>query len=208
MKANALLTLALLLSTPLALLTRQEQQDSKQEEDTDELSRNAVTRFFQEQGEQLAEGVEGSWMLLDYLDPQEPALAGAATGFATFHDGFLTFILTIDAFETRIFRLRERLIVLSGAYRYRFDEQAFLQISSVLSFTNETDNRDLVRERPGALYEYYAMLDDGILELRDPEGIVMTFRRVTAGDFPERDIRALEALRSGTQQWEEIDPGR
>jgi len=208
MKANAFLTLALLLSSPLTLLPRAWQEEGRkptQEEDEDELSGNAFTRFFLQEGERLAEEVEGTWMLLEYVDPLEPELAANTSGYAMFQDGFLSFMLTVEAWERRIFRLRERLIVLSGLYRYRFDEQAFLQLSSTTSITNQTSDGNMQQEPAGTVVEYYATIEDGTLELRDPDGVVMTFRKVTAGEFPERDIRTLESLRSRTDQWDELE---
>jgi hypothetical protein len=141
-------------------------------------------------------------MLIDYTDPQQQLFESEASGFATFHDGFLTLILALDAVDQTLFGARAVLIVDSGAYRYRFDEQANLQLSSVVSYTNQTDDGVVAREPSGGVDEYLARLEDGVLELRTAEGVQFSFRKVTAGEFPDSAIRKLESRRSGTERWE------
>src|SRR5687767_9862272 len=83
---------------------------------------NAVTRFFEGEVERLTQETEGSWMLFDYSDPREILAAEDASGFATFHDGFLTMTLAIDTVESRLFLAGEMTLLQTGAYRYRFEE--------------------------------------------------------------------------------------
>src|SRR6185295_5852871 len=98
MKLSALLLSAVLVP---ALVPRQEGTPPKKKPES------AVTNFFREQVERLTKEVEGSWTLLDYVDPQESPDEGAAGGFATFHDGFLALLITIDTYETRLFRAKD-----------------------------------------------------------------------------------------------------
>jgi len=195
---------------PPALGPWQERKAARQGEQQEGEKRptNPITAFFEGEGARLTTEVEGSWILFDYLDPLEAPLDDTASGFATFHDGFLTLILAIDTIESRLFRANSKTLLSSGAYRYRFDEQAFLQLSNVISFTNETDDGDLQREPAGKAYEYYVQLTDGVLELRNAEGIRFTFRKITAGEFPDSAIRKLEGRRGGTEHWEEEGAGR
>ena len=200
MKTIALVLCTGLLGAALAPASRQEPQPGKKK------AENPVTRFFQEEGERLMEEVEGSWMLFGYTDPNIPPLEDAASGFATFHDGFLTWLLAIDSAERRLFRLREFLILESGAYRYRFDEQANLQLSSVMSFTNNTEDGELEREPSGLAFEYFVQLQEGVLELRNPAGVVLSLRKVEAGDFPDSAIQKIEGRRGNEEKWEDEDP--
>jgi hypothetical protein len=172
-------------------------------------SDNLVTRFFEEEGERLAQEVEGSWMLFEYLDPHQPPLDDAASGFVTFHEGFLTWMVAVDTVEERLFAAREHLILEAGAYRYRFDEQANLQVSGVMVFTNDTDDGELERMRPGFAFEYIATLDADVLELRNAQGVQLSFRRVHAGEFPASAARELEGRRGGVDSWKDPaqDPG-
>lgn len=198
MNARALVLLTVLLGASLA-------QEPKQEK---KKALNPVTAFFQGESERLEKEVEGSWMLFGYSDPTIPQLEVGetpATGFATFHDGFLQWMLAIDSAERRLFRLRAFTILDSGAYRYRFDEQANLQLSSVMSYTNNTEDGELEREPSGMAFEYYAKLEDGVLELRNPQGVVLSLRKVAAGEFPESAIRKIEGRRGNEEKWENED---
>jgi hypothetical protein len=161
-----------------------------------------ISRFFGHQVEDLEKEVEGCWTLLDYTDPDIRPVDNAASGFATFHDGFLTLVLVMDTFEQRLFRLREFMAMDTGLYRYRFDEQANLQLASLMSFTNQNDTGDMVSEPSGKVIEYLATIDDGVLVLRDPDGLTLSFRKIASGDFPESAIRKLDRRRGGVDQWE------
>lgn len=198
MKVTELVLLAGLLSTSFFPARPQDEQETEKKKRV-----NAVTSFFQGEAERLDEEIEGSWMLMEYLDPDEIPLEDSVSGFATFHEGFLTWFVAVDAVEQRFFRMRAHVFFRSGAFRYRFDEQATLQLASVMSFTNDTEDTELEREPAGLAFEYYCKLEDGLLELRDTEGVVMSFRKIEAGEFPEAAIRAIESRRSGTPQWEE-----
>jgi len=180
----------------------------QEEKEKQKKSKNPVTRFFDAESERLEKEVEGTWTLFDYTDPRALAIDDVASGSATFHDGFLTLILAMNTFEQRLFRVREFLALDAGVYRYRFDEQASLQLASVMSYTNDTEDGQMEHEPSGAVAEYFTSLDDGVLELRDREGIVYSFRKIAAGDFPESAIRKLDRRRSGTEQWEDEDEGR
>jgi len=207
MKIPGLLVLLGLLAPVLAPL---QEKSARPAQDGAKPARkkNPVSAFFEGEGERLATEVEGSWTLFEYFDPLEAPDSYRASGFATFHDGFLTLILSIDTAERHLFGLRRNTLIHTGAYRYRFDEQAFLQLSVLLSFSNETDEGDLEREPSGQAFEYYAQVDDGLLELRNPEGIRLSFRKLTAGDFPDSAIRKLESRRSNTEHWEVEDENR
>ncbi len=173
-----------------------------QEKPPQKKAQNSITRFFQDEAERLQKEVEGSWALMDYVDPGEAPDEGAAGGFASFHDGFLTLIVTIDSYESRMFRAREFLLLSAGAYRYRFDEQAMLQLASVMSVTNQTADGELEHESSNQVYEYTASLKAGVLELRNTDGVTITFRKITAKDFPDSAIHKLESRRSGQPRWE------
>lgn len=167
--------------------------------------RPAPVRPFQREGERLSKAVPGSWMLFEYADPREAPQTDQATGFATFQDGFLTLFLAIDTAESRLFHLRERLLFRSGAYRYRFDPNGSLQLANVMSFTTQTENGQLQREPPGEVLEYFASIDDDVLELRNTDGVRLSFRRVTSVEFPASAIRKLESRRGGDSHWE-VEP--
>lgn len=196
MKTTTLLLWTGLLTATFAPARLQEPEKKKKAD-------NAVTRFFQGEGERLTKEIEGSWMLFDYTDPLVSPLDGTATGFATFHGGLVTMMIGVDTAERRMFQLRDFLILRASAYRYRFDEQANLQLASVMSFSNANDDGDMEQEPSGAALEYFSKLEDDVLELRNPDGVVLSFRKITAGDFPETAIRKLEGRRSGTPQWED-----
>jgi len=198
MNARALVLLTALLGASFAPAQEPPQEKKKR-------AMNPVTAFFQGESERLGKEIEGSWMLFGYTDPSVPQLdveANPASGFATFNDGFLQWMLAIESAERRIFRLREFTIVESGAYRYRFDEQANLQLSSVMSFTNNTEDGEMEREPAGLAFEYFTKLEDGVLELRNPQGVVLSLRKVTAGDFPESAIQKIEGRRGNKEKWE------
>lgn len=203
MKILTLLVLSSLLAPAFVALPRpQQEQEKEQEPEAPRKRGNAVTRFFEGEVERLTEETEGSWMLFEYADPLQLVADGSATGFATFHDGFLTLILAIDALEPGFLKVTERILLQSGAYRYRFDESGFLQLAGVVGFTNQTAKGDVQHEPADRAYEYFARLDDGVLELRNADGVRLSFRKVMAGDFPESASRKLDGRRSATDHWE------
>jgi len=190
-----------LLTTALGPVLPQEKPKEKQQ--GDEKKKSMVSRFFQPQIEELEKEIEGSWTLFDFTDPTDVAVDDQASGFATFHDGFVTLVFGMDSYEQGVFGYRDFLALDAGVYRYRFDERASLQLASVMTFTNETDNGRMEHGRPGQTIEYMARIDEGVLELRDPDGLVFNFRKLTAGEFPESAIRKLDRRRSGTEQHED-----
>ena len=70
-----------------------------------------------------------------------------------------------------------------------------------MSFSNQTDDGEVERDPPGQVLEYFMRLQDGVLELRDPNGVLFSFRKIAAGDFPDSAIRKLARRRSGSEQW-------
>ena len=198
MKSALCLLLAGLLPSAALL-----QQEEKKQEEPKEKSKVAMTRFFDEEIERLTKELEGSWMLTDYTDPAVPLDMGRASGFLTFHEGFLTWILSIDTAEGTFFGYRSFLVLESGAYRYRIDEGANLQLASVMSFNNNTVDGAVMRDRARNAFEYTPHLERDVLELRDADGIVLTFRKVEAGEFPLAAERRIEKQRSGTPFWEQ-----
>ncbi|HEX6881799.1 MAG TPA: hypothetical protein VF530_00380 [Planctomycetota bacterium] len=193
-----------LLGLAAPLLAPQQERPPRREKPREEQEgkKPAMTRFFEEEAARLTEELEGSWMLADYLDPISPEDIADVTGFVTFHEGFMTWILSIDTIQSTWIGLRALHLLESGAYRYHVDEQANLQLASVMSFTNNTENGEVMKARPGDAFEYFTNLEDGVLELRDTEGITMSFRKVEAGEFPDAAGRLIEKQRSGTPQWD------
>ena len=200
MKTAVLLLLGLFPVASIAARVRVQEGQEKQKKKPS----SAITRFYQTEVERLTQEIEGSWMLIGYTDPEEPPIDEQVSGFATFDQGFVTLMISVDAVEQHLFHLRPYLFYHSGAYRYRFDEQATLQFASVMSFTNDNDDRVLEREPTGMVFEYFTTLSDDLLELRDSDAVVMSFRRIKAGDFPESAIRKLDARRGGQPHWEPV----
>jgi len=201
MNAPALVLVTALLG--LSFNPAQEPQKGQQKEKKKAL--NPVTAFFQGEAERLDKEVEGAWMIFGYADPNLPPMEEGVTGFAMFRDGFLTWMLGIDSAERHLLWLHDFLILDSGAYRYRFDEQAYLQLSSVMSFSNDSEDGVMEHQPSGLAFEYFAKLEDGVLELRNPQGLVISLRKVTAGDFPESAIQKIEGRRGTDFKWEEDD---
>lgn len=192
--ARSLALLALAVPPLLSLAQEDEAREEKK-------NRDAITGLFADEAERLAKEIEGSWMLMEYVDPDEIPLEDAASGFMTFREGFLTWILSVEALEQRWFTVSDRVFLQTGAYRYRFDETASLQVASVLSFSNDTDDGDLQRDAALA-FEYTVTLADDLLELSDPDGVRMTYRRIEAGEFPQSAIQKIERGRSRTPAWD------
>jgi hypothetical protein len=209
MKILTPLVLLGLLAPALALASQEGKEPPKKQDpkgqEPEKKRGNAVTRFFEGEVERLTTETEGSWMLFDYSDPREILAAEDASGFATFHDGFLTMILAIDTVESRLFLAGEMTLLQTGSYRYRFDESGNLQLANVISFTNQTEDGEVDHEPAGSVYEYFARLDEDVLELRNSDGVALSFRKMTAGDFPESAKRKLESRRSGNENWEVED---
>jgi len=194
-RSLALLALAL---APLGSFVRQDGEQPPERK-----PRAPVAGVFGDEAERLTKEVEGSWMLMEYIDPDQIPLGDAASGFMTFHQGLVTWMLGVEAREKHWFRSEDRVILQSGAYRYRFDESASLQLASVLSYSNDGDGI-LKRERSLA-FEYTVILGDDLLELSDPDGVRMTYRRIKSGEFPEEAIRRIESGRSRTPAWDVED---
>jgi hypothetical protein len=176
-------------------------QEQEEEEQKEEKSKDPVVGLFADEAARLMKEIEGSWMLMEYLDPEQVPLEDAASGFMTFADGFLTWILSVEALEQRWFSVENFVLLQTGAYRYRFDETASLQVASVLSFSNDSSDGDLQRD-PTLAFEYTVVLADGVLELSDRDGVRMTYRRIEAGEFPVNAIQRIERSRSRTPAWD------
>lgn len=162
--------------------------------------------FQKEQSERFAREIQGAWMLVEYDDPEEPELRDGVEGFAIFHDGFLTMILQLRAFRSQLLGSRDQLFVDGGAYRYRFADSGDLQTVSLMGFTNLNNDAQLLPLGGSEVDEYIVTLDDGLLGLRNTDDVLMTFRRVEAGEFPRTAIRRLEQ-RFGAFPPEDVDTG-
>jgi len=202
MKHIELLLVAGLLAP--ALVARQEpgKQDPDPAQEPPKKPKSAVTRFFREQTERLQSGLVGSWLLVSYDDPAQRMEEGAAHGYAQFLDGLAAIIISVDTYDRRLFRFSEFTLLQTGAYRYRVDAQGNLQLVNVISYSNQTEDGELVQEPSNLVSEYFATLQNGLLELRDLDGVVITFQKTTAGDFPDSAIRKLESQRAGQARWE------
>ena len=197
MKTLSVLLVLAVPSSVLVPLGLRIPQDPGQEEtqEQEEDRRSPMARFQDDEQKRLTEGIEGSWVLLDYIDPTEVVLDDIQTqGFATFHDGFMQILMTEPGVRLRLFRRAvDDLWVWSGAYRYRIDPLGFLQTQSVMGF----DNSDglLLSEDSGQAEEYQVLLQDGELVLRRNDGVTYTFRSATAGEFPVEAIQDVESRR-------------
>ena len=197
MKLSALALLACLLS-PALFPTQAPRQKTSTEKKDDPLG----LQLPEKENERLEREVQGSWLLFDYNDPEEVLVDDSASGFATFQDGFLVWVLAIETVESHLFRPRDLVLLQTGSYRYRFDQGGSLQVTNVLSYTNMTDSGTVAREPGGQAYEYWARISDGVLELRNSDGVQISFRKVESGNFPESAVRKLEARRGGADHWE------
>jgi len=176
---------------------------SQQEQERKPLE-HPVTRFPLEESERLTREVQGAWTLIAYQEPLDDDFGDDLNGFALFRDGFLSLHFEAQAFKRQILGYGTQLFVQSGVYRYQFDQRAFLQTSSVMSFSNTNDDGELAREKSGQVTEYMVLLEDDTLQLIKPGvGTKLTYRRVEGGEFPQSALRKLERQRSGTPQWEE-----
>lgn len=202
MKNLAPLALAVLAIVPFAPGARQEEEGQEEEQETPPRKErlNPVSGFFEDEAARLTKELEGSWMLMEYADPDQVPLDDQAEGIMTFHDGFLTWILAVDAVERHLFSVSDFVFLQTGAYRYRIDETASLQLASVIGYTNDTESGSLERD-PSLAFEYTLLLQDGLLELRDAEGVRMTYRKLDSGEFPDSAIRKIERNRSRTPAW-------
>ena len=188
----------LVLAFPLVAFARQEEEKTQDEKKPT----NSVTAFFEGEAERLTKELEGSWMLMEYVDPDELPLEDAASGFMTFHAGFVTWTLAVEALEQHWFTVSNHIFLQTGAYRYRLDERASLQLASVLTYSNDTEDGNLQRDPPLA-FEYTVTLQDDLLEISDADGVRMSFRRIEAGEFPDKALQRIERKRSRTPAYDD-----
>jgi len=186
----ALLALTLV---PAVLLPFQDQEPKKKKG-------NPITDYPRAEGERMAKEIQGSWLLTNYDDPTSVALTnGAVNGFATFHEGFLTLIFELQSLETGPFGVGEHIIAQAGVFRYRFDERAGLQTSSVMGYSNLNATGELTADVTGQGNEYLIDLKNDLLELRSVSQVRLSFRRVHAGEFPQATIKDIERRRHGPE---------
>lgn len=197
MKIHALLLLAGLATTPLLV-----PQDTQEEGQQEEKKGHPITEFPKEEAERLTREIDGSWALTGYEDPDQPEIDDALDGFATFHDGFLTLLMQLHGARRRILGWQELMSVQAGTYRYRFDEKGDMQTAVLMAFSNQNEDGDLRPVATGEAHEYLVDLKEGILELRTEDQVVLTFRKVEAGEFPEDAIRRLEKKRGAGPAWD------
>lgn len=196
MKPSILLVLALPASV-LVPLGRSVPQDpaQEQEQQQEEDRRSPMARFQEDEQKRLTEEIQGSWILLDYVDPTEVIFEDIQTsGFVTFHDGFMQILLTEPGVRLRLLRRSvPDMWIWTGAYRYRIDPLGFLQTQSIMGLDNSEGV--LLEETADLAEEYLVTLVDGELGLRRNDGLTLTFRKATAGDFPDDAIQAIESRR-------------
>ena len=75
----------------------------------------------------------------------------------------------------------------------RIDPLGFLQTENVMGFDNSEGV--LLNETTDLAEEYLVTLQDGELVLRRNDGVTLTFRSATAGEFPEEAIQAIQSRR-------------
>ena len=77
-------------------------------------------------------------------------------------------------------------------YHYRIDDQVQLQVASLMGFNNMTPDGDLLFVGNRKARQYWVRIEDGVMELTALDGLRLTFRKVSGGEFP---LEALERLR-------------
>ncbi len=179
-----------------------EQEQEKGQEGAEEKEKlSPVTRFYREEQERLSKGIEGSWILMTYHDPDGAIGEDVLSGFATFHAGFLTLMIQAAGVRARFLRqVAQQYYVQAGSHRYRIDPLGFLQTSTVMGFSNSFDDFEVFPEPAGFTREYSIELTEAELALRRPDGTILTFRRVEAGEFPVEAIEQIEGKRGRAGQ--------
>ena len=106
MKPLSILLVLALPASVLVPLGRLAPQDPAQEQEQEQEDRRSpLSRFQEDEQKRLTEEIEGSWILLDYVDPTEVIFEDIqTTGFATFHDGFMQMLLTEPGVRLRLLR--------------------------------------------------------------------------------------------------------
>jgi hypothetical protein len=146
----------------------------------------------------LEEELIGTWLLLEYTNPHESVERRHFSGFASFQNGYFSFLLRLEVLGTYFFGVRPQTIVNAGVHQFRVTENR-LQTATVLAFTNENPAYELEAE-PGAFpREFEITLADNQLSLRRHDGVEFVFRRIEdSGAFPKQAADVLERYRGRT----------
>lgn len=154
-----------------------------------------IPGFRQAESERLAEEIVGSWTLLEYRNRHEVLTRRDYAGFASFQNGFFTFLLRLDVTEDGLLGPRPETIVQAGVHRYRLVDDR-LQTATVMGFSNENDDFQLQAEPSSFPREFQVTLADQRLSLRRWDGLELVFARSDATDaFPKKAAEALERNR-------------
>lgn len=150
----------------------------------------------QAENARIEEELVGTWTLLEYRSPREVIERRDFSGFASFQNGFFTFLLRLDVLDETFLGPKPQTIVQAGVHRYRIEDGLHLQTATVMGFSNETDDFELQGEPTSFPREFEVTLEDDRLSLRRWDGLTLVFARADAtGTFPPKAAEALERNR-------------
>ena len=189
---TAIASLSLALALAAGLLSR---ADAPDRQDDDAKASASVNR---EQA-RLSEEIKGAWILMSAETANEYVDSTKILGFATFVDGYHTMLFGGNEPSGLIFGPRVRVAMSSSASRYRISPRYTLQVASIMSFSNMTEDGRFRYFPSGETIEYEIRVEDGLLELTSQDGRKRTFRRLDESEFP---LSAIDKIQENSGGWE------
>ncbi len=153
--------------------------------------------FRRAQQEALEQGVKGSWQLLDYTQNGAVVPEDEITAHFLFCDGYSALVIHALGFDEAT--LEEVSLAQAGLFRYRVDESAELQTSTIIGHANPFG--EVEWEDEGELREYALVLEKGqdsrsdLLTLTHEDGTTMRLGRTAPGQITQKEVERLNQLR-------------
>jgi len=169
-------------------------QDGEQEED-EFANLSPFARFRALERRRLEEELQGAWILTEHRTGEDGPFDDERQGFMLFHEGFVTIFVYVRTVENGFLGATEKVYAQAGSFRYRINDELFLQTASMMGFvTGDGDEIEVTGSGEGR--EYEIALQDGQMDLFNAaEGIRMTLRHIARTDFPAAALEDLEEQR-------------
>ncbi len=147
----------------------------------------------------LEEGLQGSWMLLEYRSGASVVKQENVRGFMMFSDGYVSITLHGRQRRRGFLGSTAEFFVQSGVHRYRIDEFGQLQTASLMACTADSADGNIAFDSDSFAREHKLSLKDDLLTLYRADGGWMSYSRMNRTEFPRSAIEALDGTRSKPQ---------
>jgi hypothetical protein len=197
---SSLVPFLVLSFTPAGLLgpgpqDGEEREGQDDEEEVDRFPVDPFRAFSERESKRLEAELEGAWLLTSFKTPEDFLDPGDFTGFASFNDGYMSWIIHgREVVRTSLTR-RYAYLAEANVYRYEVGPQLTLQLANMLGFEWDTQREEIYSSSDRQNFEFEVSIEDDVLRLWITNDFTYEFSRLRDTSFPEKARTQIQRRR-------------